>query len=60
MDMHDCLKYTSQMDFKRGASFWNDVLFSTKKIDSKGTIIILFSTFAPLVEEHGIIILGRV
>jgi hypothetical protein len=60
MGVQDCLKNTSQMDFKGGANFWN-VLFSTKKNRFKrGTTIILFSIFAPLVEEHGIIILRRV
>jgi hypothetical protein len=45
------------MNFKGGASFWNDVLFSTKNNRFKGcTTIILSSKLTPLVEKHGAII----
>jgi hypothetical protein len=45
------------MDFKGGASFWNDVLFSIKNNRFKGsTLIILSSILIPLVEENGVII----
>jgi hypothetical protein len=45
------------MDFKGGASFWNDDMFSTKSNRFKGCItIILSSKLTPLVEKHGVII----
>jgi hypothetical protein len=48
------------MDFKGGASFWNDVMFSTKSNRFKGhTTIILSSKLTPLMEKHGIIIPRR-
>jgi len=48
------------MDFKGGASFSNDALFSTKNNRFKGHItIILSSKLTPLVEKHGIIIPRR-
>jgi len=60
MGMQDCLKKTNQMDFKGDASFWNDVLFSTKcnRFERRTTIILSFK-LTPLVEMHGIIILRR-
>jgi hypothetical protein len=61
MGLQDCLKKTSQMDFKGGASFWNDVLLSIKKKRFKGsTSIILSCRLIPLVEEHGVIIPRKV
>jgi hypothetical protein len=59
MGMQDCLKKTSQMDFKGGASFWNDVMFSTKSNRFKGCTIILSFRLTPLVEKHGVIIPRR-
>jgi hypothetical protein len=48
------------MDFKGGASFWNDVMFSTKSNRFKGrTTIILSSKVTPLVEKLGVIIPRR-
>jgi hypothetical protein len=48
------------MDFKEGASFWNDVMFSTKNNRFKGrTTIILSSKLTPLMEKHEIIIPRR-
>jgi hypothetical protein len=48
------------MDFKEGASFWNDVMFSTKNNRFKGrTTIILLSKLTPLMEKHEIIIPRR-
>jgi hypothetical protein len=61
MGLWDCLKKTSQMDFKGSVSFWNDVLLSIENNRFKGgTLIIPLSRLIPLMEEHGIISPKRV
>ncbi len=61
MGLQDCLKQTIQMDFKRGAKFWNDALYSIKFNQFKGGIVIVvLAKLAPLIEEHGVLILGWV
>ncbi len=49
------------MNLKDGASFWNGVMFSTKKIRFKeGTMIIILFKLTPLIEEKKILVLGQV
>jgi hypothetical protein len=49
------------MDFKRGANFWNDALYLVEFNRFKGGIVIIVLVkLAPLIEEHGVLILGRV
>jgi hypothetical protein len=49
------------MDFKGGINFWNDALYLIEFNRFKGGIVIIVLTkLAPLIEEHGVLILGRV
>lgn len=57
MGLQDCLKKTSQMEFKGGMSFWNNALYTTESNQFKGGTIIIASTkLAPLIEKHGVLI----
>jgi hypothetical protein len=58
MGSQDYLKKTNSMDFKRWASFWNDVIYSIDYNTCKaGTCIIVSTRHAPMV-KYGIFILG--
>jgi hypothetical protein len=49
------------MDFKGGVNFWNDALYLVEFNLFKGSIVIIvLAKLAPLVEEHGVFILGQV
>jgi hypothetical protein len=59
MGLQDYLKQTIQLNFKGGTNFWNDALYSVKFNRFKGGIvIILLAKLVPLIEEHGVLIIG--
>jgi len=59
--LQDCLKKTNQLDFKGGINFWSDALYlANNNRFEVGTKIIVFVKIAPLVEQHGVLILSQV